>query len=225
MTSPLRKGGGFGNVSCMAQHASLIEQEQLIVHTRPVIDMDEEQFFQFCQLNRDLQIERTAEGDMIIMAPEAGSSGLGNSKLTMTLGVWAERDGTGQVFGPSTGFTLPNGATRSPDVAWVRNDRLDALTEEEWQKFLPLCPDFVLELRSPSDSMGALQKKMEEYRENGAQFGWLLDPVSKRVHVYRPGAAVEVLDNPATVAGEPVLRGFVLDVLQIWAVMERKKKA
>ena len=143
----------------------------------------------------------------------------------MAVGVWAESDGTGQVFGSSTGFTLPNGATRSPDVAWVRNDRLDALTEEEWQKFLPLCPDFVLELRSPSDAMGALQKKMEEYRENGAQLGWLLDPVSKRVHVYRPGAAVEVLDNPASVAGEPVLRGFVLDVLQIWAVMERKKKA
>ena len=114
---------------------------------------------------------------------------------------------------------------RSPDVAWVRNERLDALTEEEWQKFLPLCPDFVLELRSPSDSLRALQKKMEEYRENGAQLGWLLDPWGKHVHVYRPGAAVEVLDNPATVAGEPLLRGFVLDVLQIWAVMERKKKA
>ena len=195
------------------------------MHTRPVIDMDEEQFFQFCQLNRDLQIERTAGGDIVIMAPEAGSSGRGSSKLVAMFEQWAERDGTGQVFGSSTGFNLPNGATRSPDVAWVRNDRLDALTEEEWQKFLPLCPDFVLELRSPSDAMGALQKKMEEYRENGAQLGWLLDPVDKRVHVYRPGAAVEVLDNPASVAGEPVLRGFVMDVLQIWAVMERKKKA
>jgi len=208
----------------MAQHASLMEQEPLVVHTRPVIDMDEKQFFQFCQLNRDLQIERTSEGDILIMAPEAGSSGRGSSKLNAVFEQWAERDGAGQVFGSSTGFTLPNGAMRSADVAWVRNERLDALTEEEWQKFLPLCPDFVLELRSPSDAMGSLQKKMEEYRENGAQLGWLLDPVSKRVHVYRPGAAVEVLDNPATVAGEPVLRGFVLDVLQIWAVMERKKK-
>ena len=224
MTSPLRKGDGFGYVSYMAQHASLIEQEPLVVHTRPVIDMDEKQFFQFCQLNRDLQIERTSEGDILIMAPEAGSSGRGSSKLNAVFEQWAERDGAGQVFGSSTGFTLPNGAMRFPDVAWVRNERLDALTEEEWQKFLPLCPDFVLELRSPSDGMGALQKKMEEYRENGAQLGWLLDPVSKRVHVYRPGAAVEVLDNPASVAGEPVLRGFVLDVLQIWAVMERKKK-
>src|SRR5438876_2394190 len=179
----------------MANQASLIEQEPLVVHTRPVIEMDEEQFFQFCQLNRDLQIERTAEGDIIIMAPEAGSSGRGSSKLNAVFEQWAERDGAGEVFGSSTGFTLPNGATRSPDVAWVRNDRLDALTEEEWQKFLPLCPDFVLELRSPSDAMGALQKKMEEYRENGAQLGWLLDPMSKGVHVYRPGAAVEVLDN------------------------------
>ena len=209
----------------MAQHASLTEQEPLVVHTRPVIDMDDEQFFQFCQLNRDLQIERTAEGDIIIMAPEGGSSGRGSSTLNAKFERWAERDGTGQVFGSSTGFTLPNGAMRSPDVAWVRNDRLDALTEEEWQKFLPLCPDFVLELRSPSDAIGALQKKMEEYRENGAQLGWLLDPLGKRVHVYRPGAAVEVLDNPASVAGDPVLRGFVLDVLQIWAVMERKNRA
>jgi Uma2 family endonuclease len=207
----------------MAHHASLVEQAPLVVHTRPVIDMDEEQFFQFCQLNRDLQIERTAEGDIIIRASKAGSSGRGSSKLNAVFEQWSERDGTGQVFGSSTGFTLPNGPTRSPDVAWVRNDRLDALTEEEWHKFLPLCPDFALELRSPSDAMGTLHKKMEEYCENGAQLGWLLDPVSKRVHVYRPGAAVEVLDNPASVAGNPELRGFVLDVLQIWAVMERKK--
>src|SRR5213595_1036420 len=120
----------------MAQPTSLIEQEPLVVPTRPVIDMDEEQFFQFCRLNRDLQIERTAEGDMIIMAPEAGSSGRGSSKLVAMFERWAERDGTGQVFGSSTGFNLANGATRSPDLAWVRNDRIDALTEEEWQKFL-----------------------------------------------------------------------------------------
>ncbi len=209
----------------MAQHASLVEQEPLVVHTRPVINMDDEQFFQFCQLNRDLQIERTAEGDIIIIAPEAGSSGLGSSQLTLAFGNWAHGDGTGQVFGSSTGFKLPNGATRSPDVAWVRNERIEALTEEEWQKFLPLCPDFVLELRSPSDAMGTLQKKMEEYRENGARLGWLLDPLTKSVHVYRPGLAVEVLENPTSVPGEPILRGFVLDVLQIWAAMERKGKA
>ncbi len=208
----------------MAQHASLVEQEPLVVHTRPVINMDDEQFFQFCQLNRDLQIERTAEGDIIIMAPEAGSSGLGSSELTLAFGNWAHGAGTGHIFGSSTGFKLPNGATRSPDVAWVRNERIEALTDEEWQKFLPLCPDFVLELRSPSDPMRTLHKKMEEYRDNGAQLGWLLDPVSKGVHVYRPGGAVEVLDNPTSVPGDPVLRGFVLNVQQIWAAMERKGK-
>src|SRR5438105_3142625 len=205
-------------------HASLLrEQEPLIVHTRPAIDMDDEQFFQFCQLNRDLQIERTAEGDIIIMAPEAGSSGLGGSELLLSIGSWAKRDGTGQLFGPSTGFNLPNGATRSPDVAWVRNERVDALTDKEWQRFLPLCPDFVLELRSPSDRVSNLQTKMEEYLQNGAQLGWLLDPATKRVHIYRPGAAVQVLENPASLSGEPLLHGFVLDVPQIWAAMERKK--
>jgi Uma2 family endonuclease len=185
--------------------------------------MDDEQFFQFCQLNRDLQIERTAEADIIIRTPEGGSSGRGSSELDFVFQQWARRDGTGEVFGSSTGFILPNRATRSPDVAWIRNERLQVLTDEQWQRFLPLCPDFVLELRSPSDSMRTLREKMEEYRQNGAQLGWLLDPVGKQVHVYRPGATVEVMDNPASVSGEPLLRGFVLDVRQIWAVMERRK--
>jgi Uma2 family endonuclease len=184
--------------------------------------MDDEQLFQFCQINRDLQIERTADGDIIIMAPEGGSSGHGSGKLTQVFGIWAERDGTGQIFGSSTGFTLPNHAMRSPDVAWVRNERVDALTDEEWQKFLPLCPDFVLELRSPSDSLRTLQLKMEEYCQNGAQLGWLLDPVSKSVHIYRPDTAPQILENSATLSGEPLLRGFVLDLQKIWAAMERK---
>ena len=159
------------------------------------------------------------------MAPEGGSSGRGGSRLAALLDRWAEQDGTGQVFGSSTGFHLPNGATRSPDVAWVRNERLEALTDEEWKKFLPLCPDFVLELRSPSDSMHKLHEKMEEYRDNGAELGWLLDPLSKQVHVYRPGATVEVLKSPGSVSGEPLLRGFALDVPRIWAAMERKKSS
>src|SRR5437867_8855690 len=108
----------------MGQDAATIEQMPLLVHTRPVIELDDEQFFQFCQLNRDLQIERSAEGDIIIMAPEGGSSGLGSSELTVVFGVWAHAEGTGRIFGPSTGFTLTNGATRSPDVAWVRNQKL-----------------------------------------------------------------------------------------------------
>jgi len=185
--------------------------------------MDEEQFFQFCQLNRDLQIERTAEGDILIMTPEGGSSGVGSSRLTTVFGVWAERDGTGQVFGSSTGFTLPNGAVRSPDIAWVRNERIEALTVKQWERFLPLCPDFVLELRSPSDSMRRLRQKMEEYRDNGAQLGWLLDPAGKRVEVYRPGVGVEIVENPTALSGEPLLKDFVLKIPQVWAAMERKK--
>ena len=206
----------------MAEYSSVIEQEPLVVHTRPAIDLDEEEFFRFCQINRDLQIERSAEGDIIIMAPEAGSSGLGGTELVLIFGAWAHRDGTGRVFGSSTGFNLPNGATRSPDVAWVRNERVDALTDEQWNKFLPLCPDFALELRSPSDSLRRLELKMEEYCQNGAQVAWLLDPERRRVHVYRPGAPVEILDNPKLVSGEPLLRGFVLDVPRIWAAMERR---
>jgi Uma2 family endonuclease len=118
---------------------------------------------------------------------------------------------------------LPNGATRSPDVAWVRNEPLDALTDAQWQRFVPLCPDFVLELRSPSDALCRLLQKMEEYRENGAQLGWLLDPVEKQVYVYRPGEVVQTLDNPASLSGEPLLRGFTLDLPRVWAAMERKK--
>jgi len=203
-------------------YAPLLE-EPLVVHTRPAIEMDDEQFFQFCQLNRDLQIERSAEGDILIMTPEAGSSGRGSMRVGALFDQWADRDGTGQVFGSSTGFMLPNGAVRSPDVAWVRNERIEALADQEWHRFLPLCPDFVLELRSPSDSVRRLRKKMEEYRDNGAQLGWLLDPAARRVEVYRPGAEVVIMENPTALSGEPLLKGFVLDVPQIWAAMERKK--
>lgn len=208
----------------MAQQASLVEPERIVVHTLPAIEMDDEQLFQFCQINRDLQIERNADGDVIIMAPEGGSSAHGSGTLTTIFGIWARGDGTGRIFGSSGGFILPNRAMRSPDVAWVRNERLDALTDKEWQKFLPLCPDFVLELRSPSDSLRALQSKMEEYCQNGAQLGWLLDPVSKNVHIYRPDAAPGTLGNPAILSGEPLLRGFTLDLQEIWAAMERKKR-
>ena len=207
----------------MAEKATLIEPERMVVHTGPRIEMDDEQFFQFCQFNRDLQIERNADGDILIMAPEGGSSGRGSNKLSAEFEVWAERDSNGQVFGSSAGFTLPNGAMRSPDIAWVHNERLDALTDEQWKKFLPLCPDFVLELRSPWDSLRNLQRKMEEYCKNRAQLGWLLDPVGKSVHVYRPDAAPEMLGNPATVSGEPLLRGFTLDLQKLWAAMERRK--
>jgi Uma2 family endonuclease len=165
---------------------------------------------------RDSRIELTTAGDLIIMAPTGWKTGVRNFKLIGSFAAWVEKDGTGQGSDSSTVFTLPNGAKRSPDMAWVRNERWQALTDEEQERFPPLCPDFVMELRSRSDSLRKLQEKMQEYMENGAQLGWLIDPFERKVYVYRPQAGVECLDNPATVSGEPLLRGFVLDVQSLW---------
>lgn len=202
----------------MAQVQLQVQRPPLVLHVRPVLDMTRDQFFEFCQLNRDLRIERTAEGDIVIMPPTGGETGARNARLVAQVIRWADLDGSGVVFGSSTGFDLPNGATRSPDVAWVKRSRLAELTPEEKQRFLPLCPDFVIELRSPSDRLSTLQEKMEEYVANGAQLGWLIDPVQRRVYVYRPGADVECLDNPAAVSGDPVLPGFVLRLEPVWEV-------
>lgn len=188
----------------------------LILQLRPAIEMTRQQFFDFCQLNPDLRIERTAKGEIVIMAPAGGETSARNARLVVQVIQWADQDGSGVVFDSSGGFDLPNGATRSPDVAWVKRSRLASLMPEEKQKFLPLCPDFVIELRSPSDPLSTVQDKMEEYLANGAQLGWLIDPVSRRVYVYRPGAEVECLEDPAEVAGDPVLPDFVLDLAPIW---------
>jgi len=174
------------------------------------------EFAELCQLNPELQFERTSEGELVIMAPTGGKTGRRNAKLTVAFGVWAEKDGTGQVFDSSTLFTLPNTAKRSPDVAWVRNERWNALSPEEQDEFPPLCPDFVVELRSRTDSLRTLEEKMEEYMSNGAELGWLLDPSERRVHIYRAGAEPEVLEDPQEVSGEPLLKGFVLDVQALW---------
>lgn len=178
--------------------------------------MDDEKFHQFCQANPELRIERTKEGEIIVMPSATTITGARNFELTASFGVWVKQDGTGKGFDSSTGYTLPNGAKRSPDLSWIRNERWNALTKEERNIFAPICPDFVVELRSKSDTLKTLQAKMEEYIENGAQLGWLIDPVKKRVHIYRPKAAVEVLDNPQTISGEPLLRGFNLDVQALW---------
>ncbi|MFQ5595631.1 MAG: Uma2 family endonuclease [Anaerolineae bacterium] len=193
-----------------------IERRPLVLQLRPAIEMTREQFFDFCQLNRDLRIERTAEGEIVIMAPAGGETSVRNARLVAQVIQWADRDGSGVVFDSSGGFDLPNGATRAPDVAWVRRSRLAALTPEQKRRFLPLCPDFVIELRSPSDSLSTVQDKMEEYLANGARLGWLIDPVSRQVHVYRPEIDVELLDNPTELAGDPVLAGFVIDLTTVW---------
>ncbi len=182
----------------------------------PLFTFTGEQFFEFCQLNRGLQIERTRSGDIVIMAPTGGATGNRNASLNAQLYLWARQDGTGRVFDSSTGFTLPNGAERAPDASWVLRTRLARLTAEEKQRFLPLCPDFVIELRSPTDKLPKLQDKMAEYRENGAQLGWLIDPLERRVHIYRPDVPIEIVNNPATISGDPELHGFALDLREIW---------
>ena len=178
--------------------------------------LTEEQFMHLCQENPELRIELTAKGELVIMPPTGSKTGLRNSTLTYDLVAWARIDGTGVVFDSSTLFTLPNGAKRSPDASWVRRDRWDALSEEQQEGAAPLCPDFVVELRSPTDRLSDLQEKMQEYLDNGARLGWLIDPLDKRGYVYRPGQPVESLDNPTTLSGDPVLPGFVLQVHELW---------
>jgi Uma2 family endonuclease len=190
--------------------------KQLVVNFSPAIEMTDKQFFEFCQINRDLRIERTATGKVILMAPAGGETGGRNAGLTASLYMWARQDGRGVAFDSSTGFKLPNGATRSPDASWVLRERLLKLTAAEKQQFLPLCPDFVIELRSPSDRVVDLQDKMQEYIDNGARLGWLLVPDTRSVYVYRPDTEPEQLSDPAQVTGDPVLPGFVLALAEIW---------
>ncbi len=193
-----------------------LEHGPLVLHAGPAVELTREQFFRLCQLNRDLRLELTAKGDIIVMPPTGGRTGARNHRLSIQLGQWADRDATGVVFDSSTGFELPDGATRSPDAAWVRRGRLASLTPEQKEEFLPLCPDVVVELLSPSDSLSMTQEKMEEYLANGAQLGWLIDPSERRVHVYRAGAAVEIVDSASQLSGDPILPGFVLDLTSIW---------
>jgi Uma2 family endonuclease len=188
----------------------------VLLRLSPVINLTDDQFFEFCQLNRDLRIERTAEGEIEVMPPAGWKTGGRNADIVTQLGIWAKQDGRGVVTDSSGGFTLPNSAVRAPDAAWTERARAEALSEEQQEKFIPLCPDFVIELRSPTDSLPAVQAKMQEYMANGAMLGWLIDPILHRVSIYRPGLAAEVLDNPETLSGDPILPGFVLDLREIW---------
>jgi Uma2 family endonuclease len=189
---------------------------RVTLHLRPAVELTEDQFFHLCRINRDLRLERTAEGDIIVMPPTGFITGGRNAEIARQFSNWAKQDGSGVASDSSTGFKLPNGADRSPDAAWVLRTRLAELTIEQKQRFLPLAPDFVIELKSPTDALADVQAKMEEYRENGVRLGWLINPESKRVYVYRPGKAVEILENPSAVSGEPELPGFVLDLHEVW---------
>ena len=194
------------------------EHWPLILHLGPILQkLTDHEFFEFCQVNRDWRIELTRDGDLLIMPPTGGHTGRRNFTLTGLFGAWVEQDGTGVGFDSSTGFTLPDGAKRSPDLAWVKRSRWEQLSEEEKEEFPPLCPDFVVELRSPSDTLNALHRKMQAYIDNGAQLGWLIDPPEKKVYIYRPGAEVSSLENPAMISGDPILPGFVLDLQRLWS--------
>ena len=188
----------------------------LTVNLKSLIEMTDEQFFQLCQNNRELRFERNANGELIIMPPTGGETGNKNARITQQVMNWTDVDGTGIAFDSSTCFKLPNGADRSPDASWVKLERWNALTDEEKQKFPPICPDFVIELLSPSDSLKTTQEKMEEYIDNGVCLGILINRKFRQVEIYRQGREVEVLDSPATVSGEDVLKGFVLNLGMIW---------
>lgn len=188
----------------------------LAVNLSPIIELTDERLYELCQANRELRLERTAEGELVIMSPTGGQTSRRNAQIIYFLSEWAKRERNGIVFDSSGGFKLSNGSVRSPDAAWVRLVPWIKLADEQKEKFVPLCPDFVIELRSASDDLSELQAKMQEYLDNGAQLAWLIDPQEKRVHVYRPHTQVEVLDNPENVTGDPVLVGFVLPLQEIW---------
>ena len=192
------------------------ESTPLTVDFPAIAQMTPEQFYEFCLANRDLRIERTASGEVVIMPPAFSDTGNRNLKISQQLANWADQDGTGETFDSSAGFTLPNGATRSPDASWIKLERWNALTENQKASFAPICPDFVIELRSSSDTLTRLRDKMQEYIANGASLGWLIDRKNRTVQIYRPDREPELLENPETVSGEPELPGFVLRLAKIW---------
>lgn len=174
----------------------------------PAMRISHQQFLQIVNANPELRLELTADGMLEAMAPTGSEGGKRNAELIVDFGLWNRRAKLGIVFDSSTGFTLPNGAVRSPDVSWVIQARWDALTPEQQKGFAPICPDFVLELASETDDSNELQEKMQEYMANGTRLGWLIDPRTKTVWIYRPGQPVDVLQDPKTLSGENVLVGF-----------------
>jgi Uma2 family endonuclease len=188
----------------------------MVLQLQPAIAISDDQFYEFCQINRDFRIERNAAGELLIMFPTGAETDEHNFNLIGQLWAWTRQDGTGVGFGSSGGFTLPSGAVRSPDAAWIKRTRWEAIPVELRKKFAPICPEFVIELRSESDNLQILQSKMQEYINNGTQLGWLIDTKQRKVFIYCPNSAVEELNNPKSLSGEPLLSGFVLDLSQVW---------
>lgn len=182
------------------------------VNFNPIIEMTDEQFYQLCRANPDIKFERNAKGELVIMSPTGGETGNRNSEINADFVIWNRQTKMGKVFDSSTCFKLPNGADRSPGVAWVKQERWNLLTPEQREKFPPICPDFVLELMSPSDSLKATQDKMREYLENGVRLGWLINRKAQQVEIYRYKQAVEILKSPTILSGADVLPGFILNL-------------
>ena len=179
---------------------------RFVLQFNPFIEMNDKQFFEFCQANRDIRIERNAKGEVIIMPPTGWKTGDKNSEINLQLRLWAKTDRTGKCVDSSAGYVLPNGAIISPDASWILKEHLETVSPDQRQKFLPLAPDFVIELRSPSDSLSKLKEKMNEYVENGVSLGWLIDSKEKTVYVYRSNKEVEILEKPTEISGEPFLK-------------------
>ncbi|KAB8317417.1 Uma2 family endonuclease [Tolypothrix campylonemoides VB511288] len=188
----------------------------ITLNLKPVIELTDEQFYQLCQRNPDVKFERNAKGELLIMSPTGGETGNRNAEIVVDFGIWNRQTKLGKVFDSSTGFKLPNGADRSPDVAWIKQERWDTLTPEQKEKFPPIAPDFVLELMSPSDDLQKVQEKMQEYMENQVKLGWLIDRKTRRVEIYRLGQEVEVLESPTELSGEDILPGFILNLQTVF---------
>lgn len=191
------------------------ERQDRVNFPAGVLDWSEEEFFHFCRANRDLRIERLANGEITVMSPAGGYASFQNLQAASQLDAWAMKDGSGVAFDSSAGFRLPNGAMRSPDASWVKRARLEKLSRREKEQFIPLCPDFVIEVASPSDDVSRLREKMAEYINCGLTLGWLILPASTEVEIYTP-AGVEVFTSPAVVSADPFLSGFKLDLAAIW---------
>jgi Uma2 family endonuclease len=188
----------------------------ITLNLKPVIELTDEQFYQLCRRNPDVKFERNAKGELLIMSPTGGETGNRNAEILVEFVIWNRQSKLGKVFDSSTGFKLPNRANRSPDVAWIKQERWDTLTPEQKEKFPPIAPDFVLELMSPSDDLQKVQEKMQEYMDNQVKLGWLIDRKTRRVEIYLLGKEVEVLESPTELSGEDVLPGFILNLQTVF---------
>jgi Uma2 family endonuclease len=193
-----------------------LREIELPVRIRPEAPMTDEELMRFCAANDGLRVEREPNGEILVMTPANTRTSRINQRICRFLGEWAETDGRGIVTGPDGGYTLPDGSMRAPDAAWVENSRWQALTEAEQSSFAPLCPDFILELRSPSDKLAEVHAKMHQWIANGAHVAWLVDPIEKAVTVYRPGEQPEVLTQPSSVQGSGPIGGFELVTARVW---------